>query len=170
MRRSGCLAALVGLALVGACSSGGGGSAALVLDGRPRVPSDQGVVTAVSDTALTLDSARTYRVSPSIQVFSTNTFQALPLAGRQGQYVQIGAHGTTVDWVASFSVVARLPGSPPTAFYIGVFLRTDSRGRAVFRDGTIVTLAPGVAPPAPNSQVRADIDPALHAARDLKPA
>jgi hypothetical protein len=162
--------AALSLAGVGLVACGGGGSGQVVLDGRPRYPSGSGVVTSVDlPRRVIVVDGRRYRVSSDLQSFATMTLQPLPLNGRVNQFVEFGLRGQTVVWLASFSVVAHPPGGPPTAYYVGVFERLDSRHRAVFQDGTVLPLVASIAPPAAGTRVVAQIDPSQKIARSLSP-
>ena len=138
----------------------------MVLDGRARPPADQGVITAVDQRHIVLDGVRSYRFDAHVVAFSTQTLQHVALLGREGQYVQVGTRRHAVAWVATFSVVVQLPGRPATAYYIGRLRRVDAGNRAVFVDGTVLRLAPGVPAPA-GAQLRAEIDPTAHDVRAL---
>ena len=142
-----------------------GGPDALVLDGSPRYGDDEGVVTAVTRERLTLDGRRTFEVSPQLRAFSTRTLDAVPLLGRQGQYVLVGLDGDTVVWVASVGGVLRVPGQRPVAYYTGDLERVVN-GRAEFADGTVLRVAAGVRAPPPG-RVRAEIDVDGHVVRRL---
>lgn len=152
------------VAVLGACNRGGGDDGRLVLDGRPRVPDQEGVVVEVSRERITLDGGRTYRVSPKLQSFATQTMQAVPLLGRKGQFVHVGLDGDTMVWFAT--VADSFPGEPPTAYYTGV-LKKVSDGRAYFRDGTVLRLGEGVEPPVPNGFLQVEIDPKAHVVRRM---
>jgi hypothetical protein len=161
-------ASLVALALcmLAACHRGAS-SPAVVLDGRARPPSDQGVITTVDRQHIVLDGVRSYSFASGVVAFSTQTLQHVALLGRIGQYVQVGTRNHAVTWVATFSVVLQLPGRLPTAYYVGRLRRLEPGGRtAVFVDGTVLRLAPGVTAPA-GTQLRAEIDPTAHEARAL---
>lgn len=140
----------------------------LTLDGRPHAPSDEGLLSALTKTSLSLDSRRTYALSPKAMAFAATTLQRVPLGGRLGQYVQVGVTRRTVVWVATFSAVVQLPGKPLLAFHIGTLNRIDAHHRAVFADGAVLRLDPAAAIPAPlPAKVRADIDVAAHRTREL---
>ncbi|HUQ39457.1 MAG TPA: hypothetical protein VM030_04835 [Acidimicrobiales bacterium] len=160
-------AVLLAVALLfGGCGGGGDDAPArLVLDGRPRYPDDQGVVTRVSRTSITLAGARTYRVSPKLQSFSTMDLSTQPLLQRKGQYVQVGLDGTTMVWIAGVAKV--LPGTPPRVFYVGTLKRLDGKGNAVFADGTVLRLGAGVTPSPPKGSATVEIDPAAGVARRI---
>jgi hypothetical protein len=149
--------------LVSGCSGGDG--PAVVLDGRPRHPDAEGVVTAVTRERLTLDGDRTYGVSPSLRAFSTSSLKAVPLLGRSGQYVVVGLDGDTVVWLGAVGAVLRVPGERPVTYYTGELVRVED-GRAVFRDGTVLRLASGVRAVAPG-RARAEIDVERHTVRVL---
>jgi hypothetical protein len=152
------LAAFVVSAVLGAC--GGGSSHRVVLDGSPRYPDREGVVTDVSLTALTLDGRDRFTIDRNLQCFSTYTLESVPLLGRKNQYVQLGVKGNKVTWLASFAAVVHLPDKPPVVFYNGTLVRIDSEHRAIFRDGSVLRLAAGVSAPKAIGLVRAEIDPA----------
>lgn len=152
--------------LVAACSRGGGDR--LVLDGSPRFPDDEGVVTAVSLERITLDGGRSYGVSEDLASFSTYDLAATPMLHRQGQYVQLGLDGDKAEWMAGIGVVVRAPGEEPVVFYNGHLLRIED-GRAIFRDGTVLRLGVGVERPRSGGMVRAEIDPSRHRLRALVP-
>ena len=143
--------------LASACSASS--SHRVVLDGRARYPDAEGVVVSVTPQQLTLDGGRTYRVSSVVQSFSSETLATVPLLQRSGQYVQVGLDGRTAVWVAAVGAV--FTSSPPLVYYQGVLVRIDAKRRAVFRDGTVLQLKPGVPGAAPGF-ARAEIDPAAH--------
>jgi hypothetical protein len=137
----------------------------LVLDGRPRVPDAEGVVEKISFEQITLDGGRSYEVQKDLQSFSTYTLEAVPMLHRLGQYVQLGLGGKQVTWMAGIGVVVR-SSTLPVVYYNGVLVRREGR-RAIFRDGTVLQLAPGVQPPIDQGLVRAELDPVLHTVRAL---
>ena len=158
---------LVIASLAGAgCRSGDAGPA-LVLDGRPRHPDDEGVVTAVSRRSITLDGSRRYRLSERLQAFSTSTLEAVPVLARHRHYVQVGIEDTEVQWLAAFSVVVRAPGAPATVYYVGTVARLETGRKLVFADGSVLALATGVAVPPAGTTARAEIDPEHHWVRAL---
>jgi hypothetical protein len=160
------LATVVALFVAG-CGHGGD-KPRLVLDGSPRVPDAEGVVEDISFDRITLDGGRSYGVSRKLASFSTYDLAAVPMLHRKGQYVQVGLDGRTVVWMAGIGVVVRVPGTAPVVFYNGDLLRVDGR-RAVFRDGTVLRLGPGVQSPRSPGPLRAEIDPVAHAVRALVP-
>jgi hypothetical protein len=164
-RRPAVLALAVATMVALVACGGDNGPKPIALDGTPRYPDAQGVVDRVSVTSITLDGHRTYKVSKKLQSFSTSTLQTLPLLQRKGQYVQVGLDGDTMVWIANVGAI--LPVEPPAVYYQGRLLRTDAQRRLVFRDGTVLPLAPGVTSPVPTGFVRADIDPAAHVVRGV---
>ena len=158
------LAVLLLAAVLSGCSGGDGDR--LVLDGRPRYPDAEGVVRAVTLERLTLDGNRSWPLRRDLQSFSTYDLGATPVLQRQGHYVQVGLRGKEVAWVAGIGVV--VAGERPVVFYNGHLLRIE-KGRAIFRDGTVLRLAAGVRSPSPEGTVRAEIDPAAHRVRNLVP-
>lgn len=162
-RRPAAVVLAIGLTLAGCGGGGHDGPARIVLDGRPRFPDDQGVVTQVSRTRITLAGRRTYELSPRLQSFSTVDLSTQSVFQRKGQYVQLGLDGDTAVWVAG--VAAVVPGTPPRVFYIGTLQRLDGKGNAIFADGTVLRLGQGVAPAKAVGRVIVEIDPAAGRAR-----
>ncbi|MDQ1402044.1 MAG: hypothetical protein QOG03_360 [Actinomycetota bacterium] len=165
MRRLLVVAAAVALVMTGAVGCRSTSKPVVNLDGSPRIPDDQGVVTAVSRQRLTLDGTRTYPISPGLQAFSTYTLTVVSVLERKGQYVQIGLNGKTVVWLANIAAV--LPTTPPAVYYQGRLLRIDRTG-AVFRDGTVLRLAPELHPSFTTGRVQARLDPARHVVVSLE--
>ncbi len=156
---------VVALLLGGACRSSAP-APNVVLDGRPRYADDEGVVTALNTRAVVLDNQRTYAISPKLRAFASSTLQPVTLSGRTGQYVQVGLAKKTVVWVATFSAVIQLQGSPRLAFHLGTLARVDARHRAFFRDGTVLRTELAALPPEKLPvRVRADIDVDRHRIR-----
>lgn len=153
---------------VAACSSGPP-APRIHVDGSPRYPDDEGTVTKFDENTLriTIDGKRSYVISEKARVFATSTLQPVGMRGRVGQYVQVGVSKKYVVWVATFTQVVQLANTPPLAFEVGNLVRVDSRHRAVFRDGTVLRLADGVALPTLPAHVRADIDVGSHSIREL---
>lgn len=149
-------AALVAVALAGACQRGGDGR--VPLDGSPRVPDAEGIVTEVTREQLVLDGDRTYGIGDELQSFSSQTMKAVPVLQRKGQYVHIGADGDRIVWIAAVGSV--VPGDPPLVYYTGE-LESISDGRATFVEGTVLRLRRGVKAPVDTGFVIAEIDPAL---------
>lgn len=169
------LSALLFVALV-ACSGGSGsGSPTPVtyvrLDGTPRVPNDEGVVTAMADdlSTITLDGVHTYHTDPALQSFSTLDGSTQPLRRRLQQYVQVGVRGDTVLWVAGIAAVVAPEGQAAVAYYTGVPVKLTDR-QVDFADGTVLTLAAGVTPPSTGALTLATIDVATHKVTVLAPA
>lgn len=152
-RRSRWAAGVVSIALLaGAC--GGDSGPDVALDGSPRVPDDEGVLTAVSNERITLDDERTYDVDKHALVFSTYTRAVESLQNRKGQYVQIGTDGDRMEWMAGIAAV--VPGDPPTVYYIGHLTEAGAR-TLIFRDGTVLRRGEGVEVP-PEGRVQVTID------------
>lgn len=153
---------LAATVFVAAC--GGGGVKPIALDGSPRFPDAEGVVTSVTVRQLTLDGGRVYDVSKKLQSFSTYTLETVSLLQRKGQYVQVGLHGRTVVWIGTIG--APLPQNPPVVYYLGTLVKVD-QGRLVFRDGTVLRLGPSVTTPTKSGLVRVEIDPSQHVVRQV---
>jgi len=90
-----------------------------------------------------------------------------PVDTRVGQYVLLGAHGHTADWIGGVSAIVK--GTRPQAFYQGKFLRLDAKRRAIFADGTVLSLAATVKPPAARTVVSAVIDVRRHEIVEVAP-
>lgn len=156
---------VIGLSLLAAgCSRDSGDDGRLVLDGRPRVPDEEGIVVSVTREEITLDGGRTFKVSPKLQSFATQTMEAVPLLGREGQFVHIGVEDDTMVWFAT--VADPFPGEPPTAYYTGILEKVEGQ-RAYFRDGTVLRLADGVEAPVQEGFLQVEIDPSAHLVRKL---
>jgi hypothetical protein len=164
------LAVVLGLA---ACSGGDAGakSGPVALDGTPRVPDVQGVVIKIADdfSTITLDGDRTYDLSPALQSFSTIDGSTQPVRRRLGQYVLAGLDGSTMVWIAGVSAVAKADGGAPVAYYTGNLVEVDA-GRAIFEDGTVLTLDAGVGAPPDAVAVVATIDAEHHVVVELTEA
>ncbi|MEN3273094.1 MAG: hypothetical protein V7636_1855, partial [Actinomycetota bacterium] len=113
MRRELAIVVAIAALLIG-CGRGGGHST-VALDGTARVPDDEGIVTAVDLTSLTLDGHRTYRVEEDLVSFSNIDLQPVPLLYTKGQYVQVGADGHTARWIGT--VAKPLGTKPPAVLY-----------------------------------------------------
>lgn len=146
-------AAATAVVAIGLAGCGGDDEPAVALDGSPRLPDTEGVVTEVSDDKIVLDGKHTYEVSDDLMAFSTYTLEAIPLAHRKGQYVQLGLDGETAEWLA-------LIGEPleGRVYYTGELEEVDG-DNLVFADGTVLTLGDGVKPPAEAGRMRAVVDP-----------
>ena len=167
MRRRGLiLAALIAMGTVSpGCSADG--PRRDILDGKSRVPDDEGIATELTFRTITLDGTRTYDVSEDLIAFDTYNLQLEPLLRRRGQYVHIGLDGDAMEWMAGISGVVRA-GDLLLASYSGVITQVEA-GRIHFRDGTVLQLGADVEPPAPGTFVEVDIDAARHEAVALTP-
>jgi hypothetical protein len=156
------LAGMVGAAGLTACrSTKTHHSRAVVLDGRPRYPDDEGVLRGLTRRELVLDE-RHYKVTENLQAFSASTMETVGLGNRLSQYAQIGVNGKTAVWIAMYSAVAQLPGRPALAFHIGTLSRV-AKDRVVFKDGSVLKLRHNSRTPAqPGAVVRAEIDVKRH--------
>ena len=157
---------MAALAVVALAACRGGGEPDIKLDGTPRHPDDQGVATAISREEITLDGARSYKLSPRLRSFSTFTLETTSVFTRKGQYVQIGLDGKTVEWLAGFAAV--IP-DPPRVFYVGRLEEVNGR-ELVFADGTVLDALASVEIPAPGRRVQVEIDPDRHAVRKVTEA
>lgn len=158
MRR---LAAAALVAVLAAC---GGSRPPVTLDGSPRFPDDEGVATTVELERITLDGKRTYAVSRDLRSFSTYDMKLEPMLNRRGQYVHVGLEDRRVVWMAGIAAV--VPGDPPRVFYSGRLKAVDD-GRAIFADGTVLTLQPGVVSPVSDGFVQVEIDARAHRVRRI---
>ena len=155
------VALVVALTLLATGCDRGSDGEKVTLDGTPRIPDAEGVVSEVSFTELTLEGGKTYRIRRDLLCFSTYTLEPLPLLQRKGQYVQLGLDGDRVVWLASIGGVVK--GDPPTVYYTGHLLEV-SDGRAVFRDGTTFAVPEGIEVPDAGF-VQVAIDPTSAAVR-----
>lgn len=151
------------LALLGtaAACSGDDANAAKVwveLDGSPRPPDDEGVVTAIADdfSTITIDGERTYEISDTLQSFSTTDGSTQPLLRRLRQYVHVGLEGGTAVWVAGIAAV--VDTGEPLVFYRGEVSALRGGRSVAFTDGTVLRIADGVTLPKPGDHVLATID------------
>lgn len=140
-----------------ACSSHPSTGPTVKLDGSPRVPNVEGVVTSVSLKAITIDRQR-FKLSPSLQSFSTYDGSAAAVLSRKDQYVQAGVKNGVVGWLAGIGAVVRPAG---VVFYLGDLVDVQ-KGRAVFRDGTTLRVGQGV-DASVRGHVRVDVDAARKA-------
>lgn len=163
-RKRSSLACAAAVALLAACATG---PRRIALDGSPRFPDDEGVVTRVSANGLTLDGRRSYDVSENLRSFSALDLSIQPLVRSRGQYAQVGLDGNSVVWLGRIAAVVRTPA--PTVFYVGRLARID-KGRAIFREGTVLRLAAGVVAPSGAERVQAEIDPTAHTVRRMRAA
>lgn len=146
------LAALLG---VSGCS-GDPGEPRDILDGEPRIPDDEGVVTNLTVEKVTLDGERTYRVSKDLIAFSPSTLKLERLVKHLGQYVHVGLDGKTVVWMSGFGAV--LPDDDTAhAFYTGVVEAFEGH-RITFTDGTVMRVHGALENPGPGRQVQVQID------------
>jgi hypothetical protein len=166
LRRTAAVLLLVVLAAAtaGACA-GRSSERELHLDGRPRIPDDEGVATSLSADEITLDGKRTYEVSDELRSFSTYTLALEPMLGRKGQYVQVGLDGDTVVWMAGIAQVLDVRGDP-SVYYTGRFARTID-GRFAFVDGTTFAPTKGLRAPARQRDVTVRIDARRHEAVEI---
>lgn len=151
---------------------GGGDGQGVRLDGSPRYPDDEGVLTDLDEHELSLDGERTYRVSPRLVAFSTFTQITEPPGLRRGQYVQVGLEDDRVVWMAGVAAVIELDGAR-SVFYEGEVAEVDERKRLVFRDGTVLRLSDELAARAERgpvgAPVQARIDVSTRRVVDLVP-
>lgn len=151
-------ASLILLALItGACT--GGATARIALDGSPRVPDDEGIVTSVSLDELTLDGERTYGISDELRSFSALDLSTAPLLFSDGQYAQVGLDGDTVVWLGT---LARPVGSDPAVVYFTDTVDAvegDGPDRVlIFASGTVLHVEEQLEAPLPGALVRAEVD------------
>lgn len=155
MRRISLLAAL--LLLAAACSGAGRD-----IRTETRFPDDEGIVADVNFARIVLDERRSYKISAEVASFSTHNGAVIPVLSWKGKYVHVGLDGKTAVWIAGIGLPDRSVGPPVVHYTNGLFLRVDSRRRAIFADGTVLKLARGVNTPPPKTTVTARIDPAKH--------
>lgn len=151
-------AVLVGIAvvvLVAGCDRSSSPGEPVALDGSPRHPDAVGVVRDVSRREIRLESGKALRIDESVRSFASQTMEPVPLLQRKGQYVHIGVDDDRAVWVAAVGSVVR--AAKPTVYYPGRVKRSEGR-EVVFVDGTVLTLAAGIDPPADGAYVVAEID------------
>lgn len=159
------VAGLIAAALLfaGACSSGSGGGASLVLDGSPRVPDAEGIA-SIARADLIEVAGKQYEVSPDLVAFSTHDMALTPLVRWQGSYVQVGLDGDTVVWLAG--VAGIISGDRPVAEFTGQIDTVDG-DQIVLEGGTVVTLAEGAKAYPPGAFVIVRLDPITGLVREL---
>lgn len=161
--------------LTAGCGDGDAETAAAVaLDGSPRVADDAGRLVDVAEdfSTLTLEDpsgTRTYELHPAFVSFSALDGSVQPLLQWRNQYVQVGLEGDQAWWLGGVAAVVEVPGSDAVAYFTDVLTDVDGAS-ALFRSGTVLTLAPGVAPPAvPPVPVVATVETATHRVVALDP-
>lgn len=122
-----------------------------------RFPDAEGVVTSVSFEEIEIDGETRYPIDPEVQSFSTYNANVIPLLSWQNKYVHLGLDDGQVVWVAGIGVVDS-KADPPTVYYVGGVLVKVDKNKAIFQDGTVLTLAEGVEPPEQGISVLALID------------
>jgi hypothetical protein len=156
MRRGGAVAAvLVALVLGAGCGGRGEPRADIALDGSRRDPDAAGVVSKATTEAITVDGKR-YPLSRNLLAFNTYTLEAVPVVGTRGSYVQVGLASGKAVWVAEVARVISSAGGR-IGYYRGTVVAHEG-DEVVFRDGTVLHVAPGVAVPAPSTAVLAELD------------
>lgn len=169
-RRSGRALLLAVLFALGACAGGDGQTAAgpIPLDGTPRHPDVEGVVEAIADdfSTITLDGDRVYELSPALQSFSTIDASIQPVRRRLGQYVLAGLDGDRMVWIAGVSAVVEAGDAPRVAYYTGNLVEVVD-DRAIFEDGTVLTVDDGISAPDDATAVIVTIDAERHVVIDL---
>jgi hypothetical protein len=166
--RAGAAAAVLALSSAVVACGGGAQAPEIVLDGSPRRANAEGVVTDVTFERMTLDGTRTFDVDPKLRCFDSGNLKSVPLLQRKGTYVQAGVAGHKVSWIAGYSAVVELPAKPKLAFHIGT-VKSASAGEVVFKDGSVLKLAPGVAALPAGTSARAEIDVEHHQVSVLAP-
>ena len=75
--------------------------------------------------------------------------------------MQVGLRDGNVRWISGIAALVRTAGLPSVVYYSGhlVEVRDD---KAVFEDGTVLTLGNGIEAPAGAVRVTATIDPDAH--------
>lgn len=137
-RRRGVVALL--LVVLAACG-GGTRPPDFALDGSPRVPDDEGLVTAVDVGSITLDGERSYSIADDLVSFSSIDLSTVPLLFTERQYAQVGLDGDTVQWIGT--VARPLATDPPRVVYEGTLKAVDDR-QLVFANGTVFVVGGGI--------------------------
>lgn len=116
-------------------------------------------MTAVTFEKITLEGVRTYQISKTVESFTAREHTTTPLVHWQDRYVHLGLNkAKVVLWVAGIGLVPK-GVADPKVLYSGVFDKLDAKGRAVFADGTVLKLGPGVTSPESGKTVVVSIDP-----------
>lgn len=155
------LAGLLLLALPGAAACRSAPPENVFQEGRPRIPSDEGIVTDINFERVQLRGEATYEIDREVQSFSTYDGSVIPLLHHKDRYVQLGLDGDKrVAWIAAIGLV--LQGESPTVVYNGVVLEVDEKEkRLVFEDGTVLHYTPKItALPEKGQRIKATINPA----------
>ncbi len=144
-------AALLALLVLASCTSKEPES---ILEAGIRLPDLEGVVDDINNDTMTLDG-KSYPISKTVESFTTfKDHRVTPIIHWQGRYVHVGLDDDRVQWIAGIGIVGP---SDKTVIYTGKFLRIDD-GRAVFEDGTALTLGRGIKAPKKGFQAVAVID------------
>lgn len=142
------------LASLGACF--GPEEPQSILDKGARFPDVEGVVSDVSFEAVTIQG-KAFRIRKDVESFTTREHKITPLIHWKDRYVHVGLDDqSNVEWIAGIGVVTKT--DPPVVFYSGTFERAE-KGRAIFKDGTVLRLGEGVKPPRKGRKAVANIDP-----------
>jgi hypothetical protein len=148
--------AVLAVFALGACRAGEP-VATIKLDGTPRLPDRQGIVTDVSLEKIAIDG-ESFTLSRKLRCFMTYTLAAMPVLQTKDAYVHIGLRSKKVVWVALVARTLPGPDGQKQAFYQGT-VKAFSGGRATFVDGTVLPVASGVSLPASGTKVQVRIDP-----------
>jgi len=156
MRRTSGAPLVLALALLASCSSGGDDGPRFALDGSPRVPDDEGIVTAVDLESVTLDGDRVYDVDRGLVSFSAIDLSTVPLLFTEGQYVQVGTDGDEAKWIGT--IAKPLASDPPRVVYSGAVdeVADDS---VTFQNGTVLRVDDAVDADDLDGRVQVWIDP-----------
>jgi len=139
--------------MAGACRSSDEG--AFKLDGSPRVPDAQGVITKATPRMIEINGER-YSVDEDAVVFSTYNRKMIGLGQVIGDYVHVGLDGKKAVWVARIGRVLRTDPAKPVVIYQGTLERVAGP-RLDFTDGTVLTLAKGLTVPASRAAGNTDV-------------
>ena len=139
----------------------------ITLDGSPRLPDAQGIVSSVSLTSLRIAHGPQLRIDSRLLSFSAANLAPVPVLGRLHQYVQIGVHRHAVVWIASFGTVVRAPGRAPAVYFFGRAVRLGKPRNLVFDNGVVLHVRRGVVVGHLPAPVRAEIDPDAGDVRSL---
>ena len=128
-----------------------------ILGEGPRFPDVEGAVQQVTLQSITI-GGKAYPLDEGLESFTSRGHDVAPVLGWKDKYIHLGLDEDTkkVVWIAGIGVIAKT-SDPPTAIYVGIF-ESMSEGRAVFRDGTTLKLAPEVAAPVKGRETVVTID------------
>ena len=124
-----------------------------------RIPDDAGVVTDSTLSRIQLDKKRNYDIADNVESFGARSHAVQSLLSWEGKYVQLGLDShRKVRWIAGIGTV--LKTTPSVVYYTAVVDHADlGKHRVFFDDGTVLTVASGLAIPLKGTEVVCTLDP-----------